>query len=164
MLTKKNFSIKLLILQGLFILLITVSCNSSSNRNTFSDDKATISDESQSKIKELILKNFQFPVTLNNDATSGLFYVSVKIEKGGKISDIRIIKSEDSLKIPLLNSCQIMLVPSDSINTTKNFDYITKKMYAFEEEAMRVTKMIEPLNLPEWQNKNVEFAISFNIR
>lgn len=162
-LTQKIFNLKdLLMPLSLIFLISTISCNSASNQNVHPNNKTILSDDSQNKIRELIIKNYQFPITSNIDANSSHFYVSVLIEKGGKVSNISMTESKDSLLVPLLINCQLTVNPPDTI--TKISDFITKNMFVFKDEAIRVTKMIEPLDLPEWKDKNLEFAISFYIK
>jgi hypothetical protein len=161
MLNQKTFNLKLFtMLLGLIILLF--SCNSASNQNVPADNITILSDASRNKIREILVKNFQFPITSNTDASSGHFYVSVIIEKGGKVSNISISESKESLMVPLLISCQLAVISPDTI--ANRSDFITKNLFVLEEEAIRVTKMIEPLNLPEWKDRKLKFAISFNIK
>jgi hypothetical protein len=155
---------RMLILQGLLVLLIAFSCKSGSNQNVLAEDKPLISDESQNMIRDLYLRNFQSPDESNTGAISGHFYVSVKIEKGGKLSNISITESEDSLKVPLLNGFQFSHVSSDSLNATNRTDFVTQGLFPYKEEAKRITRMLETLDLPEWQEKSIEFALSFNIQ
>ena len=148
-------------------LLLAFTNKSEQNQKTESVQQALFSQDSQNKIMKLLFENIQYPIEAKNKGMSGRFFVIVKMEKGGKISNITINDKDNSINIPLVTPNEVVvtgLVPKNDKTDKSRTEFVTKNLSVLENEGIRVAKMLESLKLPEWQNKGIEFAIPFNFK
>lgn len=155
----------LILLLTVPILFLAVSCKTDMKQAEKANQQTLFSDESHSKIMSLFLQNARYPEVAKNEGITGRFFIIVKMEAGGKIVKVYVNDKDKSINVTLASLTEVQVVaikPSTLSNANNPPEFVTDKLTILENEGLRVAKMLETLNLPEWQDKSMEFAISFN--
>jgi hypothetical protein len=149
------------------IVFFASSCRTEQNQKEPTNPQALFSEQSHDKLMKLFMDNIQYPTEARNQGITGRFFIIIDMEKGGKINNIAVNDTDKSINIPLISFNEVTVIGkpnSEELLNTSRSDYVTKDLKILEDEGVRVAKVIESLNLPEWQNNSMQFAISLNFR
>lgn len=113
------------------------------------------------KLKHIILENIKYPEEARKQGIEGVFYIVVKVS-GGKIENLIILDKDEKIKQPFIINISIEDKTIPKKTSLKN--YAMKPMTILEDEAVRVAKLFETVNLSEWINQTAEFAILFEFK
>jgi hypothetical protein len=103
-----------------------------------------------------------------NSSTEGKVYVKVKMEKGGIVRECKAAKVRDGITAPFLQEVVIVGYKSDknqnpdALRSNKNVPVPDGAFESLEKEALRVVNLLGKVNAPEWQDKDMEFALQLN--
>jgi hypothetical protein len=157
---------QLVLLLG-FLSLFSASCKKDHIRVEDTEKQSFFSPDSQSKIRSLFQHNIKFPVEAKNKNISGKFFLIIQMNKGGQIDSIYTSETDLNANFPVVCTNNILSsFDKNSAKSDENYSYeiITNKLKILENEGIRVTRMLESLNLPEWQEKRMKFAVAFNFQ
>jgi TonB-dependent SusC/RagA subfamily outer membrane receptor len=179
----KNSSSRFAALKTIFIVpailisLLFFSFKSFPGTQEKKDNQTMFSAESQKKILEMIYTNIKYPSEAKAQNVTGRFFVIVKMKKGGIVDQVKINDSDQSINVPLLTYSEVVITGyglkgSDDIQVVgygsqksgeSPENYGNKKGFSLlTDEGIRVANMLGSVKIPEWENKGLEFAISFN--
>lgn len=163
--SKFGKSYKLLIFPA-FISLLVFSPFSSAFAQQDISDQMLFSAESQKKIIEMVYANITYPSEAKQQDNTGRFFVIVKMKKGGIVDQVKVNDTDKSINIPLLSYNEIVIVGYGLKNPAVNQNVKTEKtdLTLLINEGIRVAKMVGSVKIPEWEDKDMEFAISFNFQ
>lgn len=150
-----------------FLSLFCSSCKKDYIRVVQTEKQSLFSPDSQNKIRSLFQQNIKFQGEVKNINISEKFFLIVQMNKGGVVDSIYANETDLNNNIPIV--CSINILSSFDKNSAKSYENysvesIENKLKILENEGIRVTRKLESLNLPEWQDKRIEFAIAFNIQ
>jgi TonB-dependent SusC/RagA subfamily outer membrane receptor len=146
-----------------FLLFFGLLSFRSANAQENNSEQSLFSPESHQKLIELLFKNVMYPTEAKNQDMSGRFFVIVKMKKGGIVEKVTVNDTDKSINIPLLGNEVVVLGyglknPAD-IGDIKG---VMKDRSVLTNEGVRVANMLGSVKIPEWENKDMEFAIQFN--
>ncbi|PKO98337.1 MAG: hypothetical protein CVU13_10835 [Bacteroidetes bacterium HGW-Bacteroidetes-8] len=120
-----------------------------------------LSEASAKIITQFIARNLLYPLEAKESSTEGKIYVSVEVRKG-IVKECEIEKSKEEIDSQLLP--EIIVVGYAKNPDTKPVG--TKNIKLLEKECIRVAKKLSEVQIPEWQEKEVEFtfAVIFQVR
>lgn len=153
---------KLLLLSVFLLLFGLLSFRSASAQETNSEHTLFFPDSHQ-KLIELLFKNVMYPTEAKNQDISGRFFVIVKMKKGGIVEKVTVNDTDKSINIPLLGN-EVVVVGYGLRNPSedKNTKAVIKDRSIITNEGVRVANMLGSVKIPEWEDNDMEFAISFN--
>jgi hypothetical protein len=141
---------------GIFFLLFSLLVFSGSAKC----QQALLTDDS--KLKDIISKNLIYPEDAKKQGIEGDFYIIVKMDSG-KIKKLTLINNDKKIEQPIIIMASIVeKTKSKSTEETKNF--VLKPLAMLEDEAVRVIKLFELVNITEWNSKMTEFAVHFKFK
>jgi hypothetical protein len=128
-----------------------------------------LSASSEASLLKFIGMNTGYPQEARNSSDTGKIFVVVKVEKGGIIRECKAYKETSDIKVPFLHQVVIVgykssAAPGDlrpgqaSVKTTGN------SMAALQTECVRVSNKLGEIDIPEWKDKNMEFALVINFQ
>jgi bla regulator protein blaR1 len=146
----------LLILPAVMILFIAFSFKANPQ------PQPAFSEDSKSQLFKFILEKIKYPSEAKEASVTGKFFVVVKILKGGKIETTTIKSDEKVINVPILD--EIVIVGYGPISSSAATGSSSKELALITNEGIRVAKMLGSIDLPEWKDKNMEFALAFNFK
>lgn len=166
-----------LLVPAILLVLILFSFRTA-NVQESSTSQALFSPESQKKIIELIYANIMYPSEAKMQDMTGRFFVIVKMKKGGTVDLVKVNDTDKSINVPLLSYNEVVIVgyglkkPAENLavigygpakkSENKNGSADKRDISNLTNEGIRVAKMLGTVKIPEWEKKDMEFAISFN--
>lgn len=150
----------IMILPVVAILFVLFSFKPESNTLTNGSQGQLFSKSSEAEINKFVAKNVLYPLEAKNLSDTGIFFVVVKMNKGGVIKDCKIFSEKDKVKVPILEDIIVVAYKSNSTSVAKS----DKEHLALKAECLRVANKLSEVQIPEWKDKNVEFAISLNFQ
>jgi hypothetical protein len=112
---------------------------------------------SDSEILVFLASNTGYPQEARNSQDTGKIFVTVKINKDGSIQECKAFNKKSDIKIPFLP--EVVIVGKKPLTSQavagKNFS-------ALKTECQRVSNRLSELKIPEWKDKEVEFAVTYN--
>jgi hypothetical protein len=157
-------SVKFLILPSFILLIVLLSCSTAKAQENISE-QTLFSPESHKKLMELLFKNVMYPTEAKNQDISGRFFVIVKMKKGGVVDQVTVNDTDKSINVPSLGN-EVVVVGYGLKNPAevKVVKAVMKDRSILTNEGVRVARMLGSVKIPEWENKDMEFAISFNFQ
>jgi hypothetical protein len=135
--------------------------------DTASRDKQEkmFSDESAIKLLRFIGENTRYPFAARSNKVTGKIYVEIAMDKGGKIRKIDAFNNLDKVKSPLIQEV-VIVGYSDNLKNGNGKELVTTNTKIsgdnLSEECLRVARLIESLDLPEWKDKDLDFTLVIN--
>lgn len=112
---------------------------------------------SDSEILLFLARNTGYPMEARNSLDTGKIFVTVKLNKAGIIKECKAFNNKSEIKIPFLPEVVIVGKKPLAIETTGGKDHS-----ALKTECQRVANRLSELKIPEWKDKEVEFAVTYN--
>jgi hypothetical protein len=82
------------------------------------------------------------------------------MNKGGVIKDCKFFTEKGKVEVPILEEIIAVAYKNNSASVAKS----DKEHLALKAECLRIANKLSELQIPEWKDKNVEFAISINFQ
>lgn len=129
------------------------------------------SNASTTEILKFMGANTGYPQEARVRSDTGKIFIIVKLEKGGIIREVKAVTEETEITIPLLPEIVIVgyktsagaplsqNAKADEILLMKQVKGNSKDHLLLKAEAERVAANLGSLNIPEWKDKDMEFAI-----
>ncbi len=121
------------------------------------------SDASEKEILKFLAMNTGYPAQAKESADIGKVFVAVKMDKGGIIKECKAFTQKSDISVPILP--EIVIVgyktpagPGDLRAGKTSGD----GQIALQTECVRVANKLAEIAIPEWKEKNMEFALVFN--
>jgi hypothetical protein len=112
---------------------------------------------SDTEILVFLASNTGYPQEARNSLDTGKIFLTIKINKAGIIKECKAFNSKSDIKIPFLPEVVIVGYKPLAIQSSGG-----KEHSALKTECQRVANRLSELKIPEWKDKDVEFAITYN--
>ena len=150
----------IIILPVVAILFVMFSFKPESNQTNTGNQKTLFSKTSESEILKFIGMNTGYPQEAKSSSDTGKVFVVVKMNKGGIIKECKAFTDKKAVNVPFLPEIEIIgYKPSDGTNVANSGKATGNEHKALKTECLRVTNKLSEVNIPEWKDKNMEFAI-----
>ena len=146
----------IMILPVVAILFVLFSFKPESNTLMNGPQSQVFSKSSEAEINKFVAKNVIYPLEAKNLSDTGRFFVVVKMNKGGVIKDCKFFTEKGKVEVPILEEIIAVAYKNNSTSVAKS----DKEHLALKAECLRIANKLSELQIPEWKDKNVEFAIS----
>ncbi len=117
------------------------------------------SEASTMKILRFLAENSVYPQGAKNSLDTGKVFISVRVNKGGKIREAATFIDKKDIKVPVLNEEIVIIgyLPSDDkiIKSDQSSDHAELRS-----ECLRLANKLEEIDIPEWNEQNMEFAVA----
>jgi hypothetical protein len=120
------------------------------------------SQKSADEILEFIGKNTGYPQEAKSASDAGKIYVVVKMEKGGIVKECKAFAEKTAIKVPFLPEVVIIGYKTPGPGDIKPGKVTENVHIELQTESERVVNKIGSVNIPEWKDKDMEFAITLN--
>lgn len=152
-----------IILPVVAILFVMFSFKPETNPQTNAIQQPLFSKTSESEILKFIARNTRYPQEAKTNHDTGSVFVVLKMGKGGKIIISNAITLESKITVPVLHEVVIVAyiptVPGqDKTNVSKAPN---AELPLLKAECIRVVNTLGSCEIPEWKDKDMEFAIAF---
>lgn len=151
----------LLALPVVALLLILSSFGSDPGSLNKEDQKPTLSQASASKFYEFLFTNIKYPEEAKNACDTGQIYVVLKIKKGGIVENTRAFSDIKDIKVPMMDEIVVVGYKPSSAENAGNKSKPVSDHPALKAECLRVAGKIGSLDIPEFKEKDIEFALAF---
>jgi beta-lactamase regulating signal transducer with metallopeptidase domain len=152
----------IIILPVVAILFVMFSFKPETNLINTGNQKQLFSKNSESEILLFLAKNTGYPQEAKNSSDTGKVFVVVKMNKGGIIKECKAFTDKKAVNVPMLPEIVIVgYKPSGGTNAANSGKAIGNEHPTLKTECLRVTNTLSEVKIPEWTDKNMEFAIEF---
>jgi hypothetical protein len=114
------------------------------------------SKSSETEILRFLASNTGYPQEARNASDTGIIFVFIKIAKGGVVKECKTFTDRKEVKVPLLPEMVIVGYKPASVRTITETEHKELKT-----ECLRVVKTLGDAKIPEWKDKDAEFAVEF---
>ena len=160
----RNYAVlkSIIILPVAAILFVMVSFKQESNQGFTGNQKPLFSKTSESEILKFLGVNTGYPQEAKNSSDTGNIFVVVKMNKGGTIKECKAFTEKKGINVPFLeeivivgykSSAEQSAIKSEKANGNEHPALIT--------ECLRVANKLAAVKIPEWNEKDMEFAITY---
>jgi TonB family protein len=126
-----------------------------------SEAQKLFSESSTIEMLRFLASNTAYPQEAKNLSDTATVYVTVKMEAGGIVKECKAVTEKEGISVPFMPEMVIVGYKTASQNTAKSQDDATKEHLALKNECERIVKRLGEVNVPEWKDKNREFALAF---
>jgi hypothetical protein len=152
----------IIILPVVAILLFMFSFKPESNQTNTGNQKPLFSKTSESEILVFLAKNTGYPQEAKSSSDTGKVFVAVKINKGGVIKECKVFTDMKAVNVPLLPEIVIVgYKPSGGTSLANSEKATANEHQTLKTECLRVANKLSEVKIPEWKDKNMEFAVAF---
>lgn len=152
----------LIILPVVAILFVMFSFKPESNLTNTGNQKQLFSKTSESEILLFLAKNTGYPQEAKSSSDTGKVFVVVKMNKGGVIKECKAFTDKKAVNVPLLPEIVIVgYKPSGGTSAAKSTKATSNEHPTLKTECLRVTNTLSDVNIPEWKDNDLEFAVQF---
>jgi hypothetical protein len=152
----------IIILPVVAILFVMFSFKPESGQTNAGNQKPLFSKTSESEILVFLAKNTGYPQEAKSSSDTGKVFVVVKINKGGVIKECKAITDKKAVNVPLLPEIVIVgYKPSGGTSAAKSTKATSNEHPTLKTECLRVTNTLSEVKIPEWKDKDMEFAVQF---
>ena len=128
-----------------------------------------LSGSSEASVLKFLGVNTGYPQEARNSSDTGKVFVVVKIEKGGIIKECKAYGETTGIKVPFLHELVIVGYKSSAAPGALRPGQTSGKttgnaLTALQTECVRVSNKLGEIDVPEWKDKNMEFALVFNFQ
>jgi len=139
-----------------YMVPVTFSLGSSSTNS--SNQESQFSKSSLTEILKYVVEHTVYPQEARNSSDTGRVFVAVRMNKGGTLNGTVTFSEKNEVNVPVLP--QIVII---GYKVTSGPGGISNKPGhpALRAECVRVANQLGDLDIPEWKDKNMEFALAF---
>ena len=120
-----------------------------------------LSKSSDSLIIRFIYMTVVYPQVAKEASDTGKVFVVVKLNKGGVVKECEAFTEGTGIKVPILNEVVIVGYGSSTGQGVTNKNAAAFDHPALKAECLRVANSLTVNEVPEWKDKNLEFALAF---
>jgi TonB family protein len=132
---------------------------------SLSASEPLFSKSSESEILKFVAINTGYPEEAKNSADTGKIYVIVKLMKGGVIKECVAVAEKKEINVPILPEVVIIGYKPSAGQNASGMHNVKGNMHpALKTEGVRVAKKLGEIDIPEWKEKNMEFALILNFQ
>ena len=151
----------IIILPAVAILFIMFSFKQESSQINTVNQKPLFSKTSESEILVFLAKNTGYPQEAKSSSDTGIVFVVVKMNKGGVIKECKVFTDRKAINVPVLPEIVIVgYKPSGGTSVANSEKAIANEHPALKTECFRVANKLSEVKIPEWKDKNMEFAVA----
>jgi beta-lactamase regulating signal transducer with metallopeptidase domain len=152
----------IIILPAVAILFVMFSFKPGSDRTNNADQEPLFSKTSQAEILKFLAVNTGYPQVAKNASDTGTIFVVVKMEKGGFVKECKAFTDKKTISSPFLPKIVIVGYKQPAgIQTTIIQKTNDKEHLALKNECLRIVNKLSEVNIPEWKDISMEFAIVY---
>jgi beta-lactamase regulating signal transducer with metallopeptidase domain len=152
----------IIILPAVAILFVMFSFKPEANQTNTDNQKPLFSKTSESEILVFLAKNTGYPQEAKSSSDTGKVFVVVKMNKGGVIKECKVFTDKKAVNVPLLPEIVIVgYKPTGGTNVANSEKVTANEHPTLKTECLRVANKLSEVKIPEWQDKNMEFAIAY---
>jgi hypothetical protein len=152
----------IIILPVVAILFVMFSFKPESNPSNNGYQAPLFSKSSESEILKFLAMNTGYPQVAKNSSDTGKVFVVVKMNKGGIVKECKAFTEKKGINVPFLEEIVIVgYKPSTGPGATKNEKATGNEHPVLKTECLRVANRLMEVKIPEWKDKDMEFAIEF---
>ena len=152
----------LIILPVVAILFVMFSFKPENTLTKTGNQKPLFSKTSESEILVFLANNTGYPQEARNSSDTGKVFIVVKMNKGGFIKECKAFSDKKAVNVPLLPEIVIVgYKPSGGTSAGKSTIATSNEHPTLKTECLRVTNTLSIVKIPEWKDKDMEFAIAF---
>jgi len=152
----------LIILPVVAILFVMFSFKPENTLTNTGNQKPLFSKTSESEILVFLSKNTGYPQEARSSSDTGKVFVVVKMNKGGIIKECKAFTDKKAVNVPLLPEIVIVgYKPSGGTSAAISTKATSNEHPTLKAECLRVTNTLSDVKIPEWNDKDMEFAIQF---
>jgi TonB family protein len=118
------------------------------------------SGSSAAEILKYIGTTTAYPQEARNASDTGSVYVVVKMNKGGTVQECNAYTEKNGITAPFMQEVVVVGYKPSTVQTMAVNASATKEHPALKAECLRVANKLGTLDIPEWKEKNVEFALA----
>jgi TonB family protein len=126
-----------------------------------SEAEKLFSENSTTDMLRFLAGNTGYPQESRNSADTGTVFVTVKMEEGGVVKECKAFTEKEGITVPFMPEMVIVGYKTTGQDAVKGTSDATKEHLALKNECERVVKRLGEVNLPEWKDKKMEFALAF---
>jgi beta-lactamase regulating signal transducer with metallopeptidase domain len=152
----------ILIIPIVAILFLMFSFKTASNPPKSVYQEPLFSKTSVSAIYKFINQNIVYPQMAKESSDIGKVFVVVKMNKGGVIKECKAFTDTKDIKSPILDEVVITAYNTAGQSVKKSEKGTAGEHPFLKNECVRIAKKLSEIDIPEWKEKNMEFALSFN--
>ena len=162
----RNYAIlkNLLILPVVAILFVMFSFKPESNAIMNGAQEQLFSKSSETEISNFLARNILYPLEAKNSSDTGKVFVVVKMKKGGIIKECKFFSEKNKVKVPILEEIVVTAYKDNSKSVAKSETKTDREHLALKTECLRVANKLVELQIPEWKDRDIEFALAINFR
>jgi hypothetical protein len=150
----------IIILPVAAILFVMFSFKPESDSTGNGYQKSLFSKSSESEILKFFAMNAGYPQEARNSNDTGKVFVVVRMNKGGVIKDCKAFTEKKGINVPFLEEIVIVGHKSSAGQNTATSEKSTGNEHpALKTESLRVAGKLTEVKIPEWNEKDMEFAI-----
>ncbi len=151
----------LLALPVVAVLFMFSSFSSDHSSLNKENQKLTLSKASENEFYKFLFTNISYPEEAKNSCDTGRIYVVLKIKKGGIVENTKAFTDIKDIKVPMMEEIVITGYKPSSDDNAGNKSKPANDHPALKAECLRVAGMIGSLDIPEFKEKDIEFALPF---
>ncbi len=151
----------LLALPVVAILMMFFSFSSDPGSINQENQKLTLSQASTKEFYEFLFTNISYPEEAKNSCDTGRIYVVLKIKKGGTVEKTKAYSDIKDIKVPMMDEIVVVGYKPSSVGNVDDKSKPANDHPALKAECLRVAGKIGSLDIPEFREKDMEFALAF---
>jgi hypothetical protein len=151
----------ILILPAVAILIALFSFRLDPGVQLTGDQEPLFSKTSNSKIMDFIYQNISYPQEAKNAGDTGSVFVVVKMNKGGIVQECKAFSDKKGIKVPIMDEVVVTSYKPASGQSSVGNKPTTTDHTLLKSECSRIANKLGSVNIPEWKDKNMEFAMAF---
>jgi len=143
------------------ILFVMFSFRPESDQANTINQKPLFSKSSQTEILVFLAQNTGYPQEARNSSDTGKIYVVIKMNKGGLIKECKAFTERKGINVPFIE--EVVIVgnkPSAGTGAAGNEKTTGNEHTLLKTECLRVANKLNEVKIPEWQDKDMEFAVT----
>jgi TonB family protein len=121
-----------------------------------------LSQTSWADFYKFVSTNIIYPQMAMESSDTGRIYVLLKLAKGGVIKECKVIEDRNAITVPVINETVIVgYRPTGETSAANSAKPGTNEHLALKNECLRVANKLTVNEIPEWKDKDIEFALPF---
>jgi TonB family protein len=119
-----------------------------------------LSKTSEFEILKFIGSNTGYPQEAKSASDTGSVYVVVKMSKGGILNGCKAYTKKSEVSVPFISEVVIVGYKPSSGQTSTSSNIVASADHpSLKTESVRVAAKLNEIAIPEWKEKDIEFAI-----
>jgi hypothetical protein len=143
------------------LLIVMFSFKPASTQTNTGNQKPLFSLSSESEILVFLAQNTGYPEQARNSLDTGTVYVVVKMTKGGIVKDCKAFSDKKGINSPFLDEIVIVGNKASGSQTGISGKDKGNEHKEIKAECLRVANKLAEVKIPEWKEKDMEFAIPY---